>query len=108
MTPDPPRASRASSDAILYQFTAELLPPGVDPSEGKRVGRPDRSSSLPPTGDETPHHLENPVLYQFTAELLPPGVDPYEGKRIGRPDRSPSLPPADDADGSDAGPEAKS
>jgi hypothetical protein len=56
MNPDQPRRRRKETEAgdtILVQFTAELLPPEADPYNGVRIGRPERSPSLPPDDDRT-------------------------------------------------------
>lgn len=54
MNPDQPRRRRkeTESTAVLIQFTAELLPPEADPYKGVRIGRPERSPSLPPDDED--------------------------------------------------------
>jgi len=55
MNPDQPRRRRKEAEAgdtILVQFTAELLPPEADPYNGVRIGRPERSPSLPPDDED--------------------------------------------------------
>jgi hypothetical protein len=50
--PSRPRRKDTESTAVLYQFTAVLLRPEDDPYNGVRIGRPERSPSLPPPDDD--------------------------------------------------------